>query len=102
MCKAYGSRIVIQAHATWVNNSTSKDIFPPLSSEYDCCGSADQTFRPKFNELRCPSLTFVLFRNGHKSNFNMLMLLIFFKVLPQTMSHIFKMVEGQSLHHDCT
>jgi len=26
-CKAYGSRIVIQVHATCVHNSTSKDIY---------------------------------------------------------------------------
>jgi len=51
MCKAYGSGIIVQVHATWVNNSTSKDIFPPLSLEYDRCGSGDQTFRPKFNEF---------------------------------------------------
>jgi hypothetical protein len=93
MCKAYGSRIVIQAQATSVNNSTIKDINPPLSLEYDCCRSGDQNF--KLNEIRCSSLIFVLFRNGHKSNFNLLMLLMFFKVLPQMMSHIFKMVEGR-------
>jgi hypothetical protein len=43
MCKAYGNRILIQSHATFVSNRTSKDIIPPLSLEYDCCDSVDKT-----------------------------------------------------------
>jgi len=49
MCKAYGSRIFIQSHSTLVSNRTSKDVIPPLSLEYDCCGGIDNTF--KLNEL---------------------------------------------------
>jgi hypothetical protein len=49
MCKAYGIRILIQAHSILVSNHTSKDVIPPLSLEYDCCGSAHQNF--KLNEL---------------------------------------------------
>jgi hypothetical protein len=49
MCKAYGSRILIQAHSILVTNRTNKDVIPPLSLEYDCCGSVDQTY--KLNEL---------------------------------------------------
>jgi len=33
MCKAYGSRILIQSHATIVGNRTSKDTIPPMSLE---------------------------------------------------------------------
>jgi hypothetical protein len=49
MCKAYGSRILIQARSILVTNRTNKDVIPPLSLEYDCCGSVDQT--NKLNEL---------------------------------------------------
>ena len=49
MCKVYGSRILIQSHATIVSNRTSKDIIPPISLEYDCCGSMDKNI--KLNEL---------------------------------------------------
>ena len=49
MCKAYGSRIFIQSHSTLVSNRTSKDVIPPLSLKYDCCGGIDNTF--KLNEL---------------------------------------------------
>ena len=49
MCKAYGNRILIQSHSTLVTNRTSKDVIPPISLEYDCCGSEDKTF--KLNEL---------------------------------------------------
>jgi len=41
LCKAYGSRIV--------SNLTNRDIIPPMSLEYDCCGSIDKNF--KLNEL---------------------------------------------------
>jgi len=49
MCKAYGNRILIQSHSTLVTNRTSKDVIPPISLEYDCCGSEDKIF--KLNEL---------------------------------------------------
>ena len=50
MCRAYGNRILIQSHATIVSNRTNKDIIPPMSLRYDCCGSIDKNF--KLNELR--------------------------------------------------
>jgi hypothetical protein len=49
MCKAYGTRILIQAHATLSNNRTSKDVIPPVSLEFDCCLSTNQNF--KLNKL---------------------------------------------------
>ena len=49
MCKAYGSRILIQSHSKLVSNCTSKDGIPPKFLEYDCCSSVDQNF--KLNEL---------------------------------------------------
>jgi len=49
MCKAYGSRILIQSHSTLTSNRTSKDVIPPISLEYDCCDSVNQNF--KLNEL---------------------------------------------------
>jgi len=36
MCKAYGSRILIQSHSTLTSNRTSTDVIPPVSLEYDC------------------------------------------------------------------
>ena len=49
LCKAYGNRILIQSHSTLVTNYTSKDVIPPISVEYDCCGSVEK--RSKLNEL---------------------------------------------------
>jgi len=49
MCKAYGNRILIQSHSTLITNRTSKDVLPPISLEYDCCGSMYKP--PKLNEL---------------------------------------------------
>ncbi|PNF29812.1 hypothetical protein B7P43_G10072 [Cryptotermes secundus] len=37
LCKGYGSKVLIQAHATFASNNTDKDIIPPLTLEYDCC-----------------------------------------------------------------
>jgi hypothetical protein len=50
LCKAYGNRILIQSHSTLVTNCTSKDVIPPISLEYDCCGSVEK--RSKLNELQ--------------------------------------------------
>jgi hypothetical protein len=49
MCKAYGSRILIQSHSMLSSNRTSKDVIPPVSLEYDCCDNVNQNF--KLNEL---------------------------------------------------
>jgi hypothetical protein len=48
-CKTYGTRILIQSHATLTSNRTSKDVIPPVSLEFDCCESVKQSF--KFNDL---------------------------------------------------
>ena len=47
--RSYGSRILIQSHATIVTNRTNKDKIPPMSLDYDCCGSINKKF--KLNEL---------------------------------------------------
>ena len=47
MCKAYGNRIFIQSYSTLVSNCTSKDVIPPLSLKYECCGGVDNTFKLK-------------------------------------------------------
>lgn len=49
MCKAYGTRILILSHSTFVSNRTNKNIIPPMSLEYDCCGGVVKNF--KLNEL---------------------------------------------------
>jgi hypothetical protein len=38
-CKAYSSRVLIQAQTIKTSNNTEKDIIPSLSLEYDCCVS---------------------------------------------------------------
>ena len=38
-CRAYGSRILIQAQTVKTSNNSGKDVIPPLSLEYDCCVS---------------------------------------------------------------
>ena len=48
-CKAYGSRILIQARTIKTSNNTEKDIIPPLSLEYDSCISKGKT--TKLNEI---------------------------------------------------
>jgi hypothetical protein len=49
MCKAYGTRILIQSHAKLSNNCTSKDVIPTVSLEFYCCMSVNQNF--KLNDL---------------------------------------------------
>ena len=49
MCKAYGSRILIQSHSTLSTNRINKDFIPSVSLEYDCCDNVNQNF--KLNEL---------------------------------------------------
>lgn len=36
-CKAYGTRVLIQAQTVVNSNNTEKDIILPLSLDYDCC-----------------------------------------------------------------
>ena len=50
MCKAYGSRMFIQSHATIASNHTDMDMLPPVSLEYDCCDSMGKNFN--LNRLR--------------------------------------------------
>ena len=54
LCKAYGSRIFIQSLATIVSNRKSRDIIPPMSLEYDSCGSIDKNFKLKELHLHVP------------------------------------------------
>ena len=54
LCKAYGSRIFIQSHSTNVSNRTRRDIIPPMSLEYDSCGSIDKNFKLKELHLHVP------------------------------------------------
>ena len=49
-CKAYGSRVLIQAQTVKTSNNTEKDIIPTLSLENDCCISDGQA--AKLNNLR--------------------------------------------------
>jgi hypothetical protein len=37
ICKAYGAKVLIQAHVTAETNNTKKDIIPHLSLDIDCC-----------------------------------------------------------------
>ena len=39
-CKAYGTRVFIQAQTVVSFNNSEKDIIPPLSLKYDCCNFA--------------------------------------------------------------
>ena len=49
MCKACGKRNFIQSHSTLVSKRTRKDVIPPFTLEYDCCGGIHNTF--KLNDL---------------------------------------------------
>jgi len=42
-CKAYGSRVLIQAQTIKTSNNTEKDTIPSLSLEFDCCTSEGKT-----------------------------------------------------------
>jgi hypothetical protein len=53
-CKAYGSRVLIQAQTVETFNSTDKDIIPPLSLEYDCCLSEGRTTKLDNIRLELP------------------------------------------------
>jgi hypothetical protein len=37
-CKAYRARVLIQNQKSMTTDNTDKDIIPPLSLDYDCCG----------------------------------------------------------------
>jgi hypothetical protein len=54
MCKAYGTRILIQSHVTLTSNRTSKDVIPPVSLEFDCCESVKQNFKLNNLHLHIP------------------------------------------------
>lgn len=51
-CKAYGARVLIQAQLVLTTNNTNKDIIPPLSLEYDCCGLDLKVNPGKLSEIR--------------------------------------------------
>jgi hypothetical protein len=47
-CKAYGSRVLIQAQTIKTSNNTEKDI-SSLSLEYDCCMSEGKAAKLMFS-----------------------------------------------------
>jgi len=51
-CKAYGSRVLIQAIKTF--NNTEKDFIPPLSLEYDCCKFEGKVAKLNDTHLQLP------------------------------------------------
>jgi len=53
-CKAYGSRILIQAQTIKTSNNTEKDIIPKLFLEYDCCVSKGRTAKLNKIQLELP------------------------------------------------
>jgi hypothetical protein len=50
-CKACGTRVLIQAQTVLTTNDTNKDIIPPLSLEYDCCGLDLKVKSNKLSEI---------------------------------------------------
>ena len=54
-CKAYGSRILIQAQTIKTSNNTDKDIIPPLPLEFDCCMSEGRTYLLTYSMVQSPS-----------------------------------------------
>ena len=53
-CKAYGTRVLIQAQAVVSANNSEKDIIPPLSLDYDCCEFVRKDFKLKDIQLELP------------------------------------------------
>ena len=53
-CKAYGSRILIQAHTIKTSNNTEKDIIPSLFLEYNCCAPEGRTTKLNKIQLELP------------------------------------------------
>jgi hypothetical protein len=58
-CKAYGSRVLIQAQTIKTSNNTEKDIIPSLSLEYDCCMSEGKTAKLDNIQLDLPMKSIV-------------------------------------------
>lgn len=53
-CKAYGSRVLIQAQTVVSFNNSDKDIIPPLSLEYDCCDFVGKNIKLNDIHLELP------------------------------------------------
>jgi hypothetical protein len=53
-CKAYGTRVFIQAQVVLSTNNSEKDIIPPLSLDYDCCEFMGKDFKLKNINLELP------------------------------------------------
>ena len=53
-CKAYGTRVLIQAQAIVSFNNSEKDIIPPLSLDYDCCEFVGKDVKLKDLHLELP------------------------------------------------
>jgi hypothetical protein len=53
-CKAYGTRVLIQAQVIVSFNNSEKDIIPPLSLDYDCCEFIGKEVKLKDLHLELP------------------------------------------------
>jgi hypothetical protein len=58
-CKAYGSRVFLQAQTIKTSNNTEKHIIPSLSSEFDCCISEGKTTKLNNVQLELPMKSIV-------------------------------------------
>ena len=58
-CKAYGSRVLIQAQTIKTSNNTEKDIIPSLCLEFDCCTSEGKTAKLDNIQLELPMKSIV-------------------------------------------
>ena len=58
-CKAYGSKILLQAQTIKTSNNTEKDIIPSLSLEFDCCVSEGKTTKLDNIQLELPMRSIV-------------------------------------------
>jgi hypothetical protein len=53
-CKAYGSRVLLQALTIKTSSNTERDIIPPLSLEFDCCLPEGKTVKLDNIQLELP------------------------------------------------
>jgi hypothetical protein len=53
-CKAYGTRVLIQAHAVVSANNSERDIVSPISLDYDCCEFIGKEVKLKNIHLELP------------------------------------------------
>lgn len=58
-CKAYGSRVLIQAQIIKTSNNTEKDIIPSLSLGFDCCMSKGKAVKLDNIQVELPMKSIV-------------------------------------------